>query len=78
MNVGITIGSVQHTLHVCRTSIQGETTHNARTGPGREEVREHAMRAVCKMKALGGGGWTPPALGTFRGSAGSYTHAHTP
>ncbi len=24
--------------HVCRTSIQGETTHNAHKGPGREEV----------------------------------------
>ncbi len=24
--------------YVCRASIQGETTHNAHTGPGREEV----------------------------------------
>ena len=38
--------SAQGTAYVCRTSIQGETTHNAHTGPGREEVGGHTMRAV--------------------------------
>ena len=38
--------SAQGTAYVCMTSIQGETTHNAHTGPGREEVGGHTMRAV--------------------------------
>ena len=66
--------SAQGTAYVCRTSIQGETTHNAHTGPGREEVRgAHHASGLHTIRRRGVG-----STRTTRGAEGApESHTHT-
>ncbi len=73
--------SAQGTAYVCRTSIQGETTHNAHTGPGREEVRGHTMRAVythnMRVGDLGVCGFHEELMRGGGSARKPHTHTHT-
>ncbi len=68
--------SAQGTGYLRRTSIQGETTHNAHTGPGREVLRGHSMRGVC-TRNMKGGGRAPHRLDAGRRERQKVTHTCT-